>query len=302
MVSRMRRNLKEGIKNLSRNKLFTFASVATMSLCIFLIGIFFAIGFNIMTILKEVESTVPMTVYFEKETTLEQQKEVQNKINASPKVKETKFITAEEAWEKYKSTYFKDYPKLAEGFKDDNPLANYATIEVYLNNIDDQNQFAQEIRNMSSIVRKVNHSADVANKLSSFNYAFIYTAVAVICLLIFIAIFLISNTVSLGIAIRKEEIHIMQYVGAKDKFIRGPFVTEGVIIGILGVIIPLFLEYLIYSKALQYVSQHLEVLSTTNTFVPVNTIFVYFTPIALAIGLLLGYCSSRITISRFLCR
>lgn len=301
ILYRWKRNIKEGFKNLARNKIFTFASIATMSLCIFLIGLFFVIGFNILTILKNVETNVPMTVFFEKNLDQSKQRKIEKEIKSDPRVKSTKFITPEEAWESYKKIYFKDMPELAEGFKNNNPLVDMASIEIYLNKIDDQKSIVKKIENIEG-VRKVNHLSDVANKLSAFNSAFMYVALVVIVILLFIAVFLISNTVSIGIAVRREEIHIMQYVGAKDKFIRGPFVTEGIIIGVVGAIIPLILEYVLYSKMLGYMAKHFELLNTTESFVPVIQIFTYFAPIAAAIGIFIGYFASRFTISKYLCR
>lgn len=301
MFKRISRNLREGTKNISRNKLFTFASVATMSLCIFLVGLFFAIGFNIMTILKDVETNVPITVFFEKNIDITKQREIVKKVENEERVKSVKFVTADEAWKRYKEIYFKDKPELAEAFKEQNPLKHSASLEIYLKDIENQGSFAKQLKTIPG-VRQVNHSSDVANKLSSFNYTFLYVSAAIIVLLLFIAIFLISNTVSLGIAVRKDEIHIMQYVGAKDKFIRGPFVTEGVLIGMMGVIIPLIIEYLLYSKLIEYVYQKVDVLKGTQSFVGVTTIFMYFVPIAILIGLCLGYFASRITISRYLNR
>lgn len=301
MFNRLRRNLREGSKNIVRNKLFTFASVATMSLCIFLIGIFFAIGFNIMVILKDVETNVPITVFFENDVKTEKQLSIAEEIRKEPRVKSLKYISAEQAWARYKEIYFKDKPELAEAFKNENPLRNSASLEIYLKDIENQDDFATHLKTISG-VRQVNHSSDVANKLSSFNYTFLYVSVAIIILLLFIAIFLISNTVSLGIAVRKEEIHIMQYVGAKDKFIRGPFVTEGVMIGLLGVIIPLLGEFFLYSKAIEYAYKKIDILKGSQSFVGVDTIFLYFTPIAILVGLFIGYFASRITISRYLNR
>lgn len=301
ILYRWKRNIFEGIKNLSRNKVFTFASIATMSLCIFLVGIFFAIAFNIMTILKNVESSVPLTVYFEAKLPVEEQRNIEKQIQQDNRVKETKFITPEEAWEKYKVIYFQDMPELADGFKNDNPLVDAASIEVNLKSIEYQNDFVKKVEEIKG-VRRVIHFSDVVEKIESFNSAFTYVALFVVTVLLFIAIFLISNTVSIGISVRKEEIQIMRYVGAKNKFIRGPFVTEGIIIGIIGAIIPLVMEYFLYSQTLTYMAKHFELLNTTESFVPISVIFRYFLPMALVIALLIGYFASRFTISRYLRR
>ena len=90
-------------------------------------------------------------------------------------------------------------------------------------------------------VRKVNKSDVVAKTLTSVNKLVGYVSVAIIAILLAVSIFLISNTVTMGITVRREEIAIMKYIGAKDGFVRAPFVIEGLIIGAVGAVIPLVL-------------------------------------------------------------
>ena len=102
-------------------------------------------------------------------------------------------------------------------------------------------------------VRKVNKSDVVANTLSSVNVLVGYVSIAIILILFGVSIFLISNTVTMGITVRKEEIAIMKYIGAKDFVVRSPFVLEGLIIGIVGAVLPLALLYALYGRAVGYV-------------------------------------------------
>ena len=104
------------------------------------------------------------------------------------------------------------------------------------------------------VCRKVNKSDVVANTLSSVNMLVAYVSIAIIAILLAVSIFLISNTVTMGITVRKEEIAIMKYIGAKDFVVRSPFVIEGLIIGIFGAAIPLATSvYVLYDKAVAYV-------------------------------------------------
>ena len=102
-------------------------------------------------------------------------------------------------------------------------------------------------------VREVRKSEVVANTLSSFNILIGYVSVAIIVILLGVAIFLISNTITIGISVRKEEIGIMKLIGATDSFVRAPFIVEGLIIGIIGAIIPLILFYILYNRVVDYV-------------------------------------------------
>ena len=121
---------KQGVKNIWRNKMFSLASIATMSACIFLFGLFFSIIVNFQHIIKTAEEGVAITVFFEEGTTNKQIKAIGKKIKARPEVEKIEYQSADEAWEEYKEQYFQG-SEAADGFKDDNPLANSANYRVY---------------------------------------------------------------------------------------------------------------------------------------------------------------------------
>ena len=114
---------KQGVKNIWRNKMFSLASIATMSACIFLFGLFFSIIVNFQHIIKT-EEGVAITVFFEEDATDSEKKAIGKALEARKDVAEVKYISAEEAWEEFQKQYFADNPELAEGFKNDNPLAS----------------------------------------------------------------------------------------------------------------------------------------------------------------------------------
>ena len=127
--------LKQGIKNIKRNFMFSIASIITMAACIFLFGIFFSIVNNVNTLAHKVEEDVPITVLFNEGTTQEQMDAVGELIRQRPEVSKIEFESGDEAWEKMKQEYFGDDSEAADGFKDDNPLANSSNYRVYMNNI-----------------------------------------------------------------------------------------------------------------------------------------------------------------------
>ena len=225
--------LKQGIKNIRRNFMFSIASVVTMAACIFLFGIFFSIVNNVSTLAHKVEEEVPITVLFNEGTTQEQMDAVGELIKARPEVSKIEFESGDEAWEKMKKEYFGDDSEAADGFKDDNPLANSSNYRVYMNNIDKQSELVAYIKTLDN-VREVNQSEQAAKTLGSINRIVSYVSVAVIVILLIIAIFLISNTISVGISVRKDEIGIMKYIGATDGFVRAPFLLEGMVLGLAG--------------------------------------------------------------------
>ena len=124
--------IKQGLKNIWRNKMFSLASVATMSACIFLFGIFFCVVENFQYMVKEAEKSVAVTVFFDEGISQEDMDAIGEKIRGRDEVSDVVFVSAEESWEQYKEIYFKDNPQLAEGFADDNPLANQALSLIHI--------------------------------------------------------------------------------------------------------------------------------------------------------------------------
>ena len=305
---------KQGVKNIWRNKMFSLASIATMSACIFLFGLFFSILVNFQYIIKSAEEGVAITVFFNDDATEEQKKEIGEQLESRDDVSEVKYVSADDAWAEFQKEYFGDNPELAEGFKDDTPLAGSDNYEVYMKTVkgDDKDLIAKSkslsatqqdlVKFAQSLdgVRQVNKSDVVANTLSSVNMLVAYVSIAIIAILLGVSIFLISNTVTTGITVRKEEIAIMKYIGAKDFVVRSPFVIEGLIIGLFGAVIPLALLYFLYDKAVVYIMEKFSILKNIITFLPVGNVYIYLLPIGLAMGIGIGFLGSYFTVRKHL--
>ncbi len=292
-------SLKQGLKNIKRNKLFSLASVGTIAACIFLLGMFYAILANFSYIVGETEKKVCITVFFNEGVEQAKIDEIGETIKKRAEVAKIEFTTAEEAWEEFKVDYFADAPELAEGFAEDNPLANSAYYEVYLNDVSMQSTLKEYIEDLEG-VRKVNGSEVVASTLTDFGHIVSYISVAVIVILLAVGIFLISNTVMIGIAVRKEEIGIMKLIGATDFFIRVPFIVEGIIIGLVGAIIPLIALFFLYKNVIIYLIREFQTISNQSVFLEVGQVFNVMVPFALLIGAGIGFVGSMITIRKHL--
>ena len=290
---------KQGVKNIWRNKMFSLASIATMSACIFLFGLFFSILVNFQYIIKSAEEGVAITVFFNDDATEEQKKEIGEQLESRDDVSEVKYVSSDDAWAEFQKEYFGDNPELAEGFKDDNPLANSSNYRVYMNNIEKQSELVAYIKTLDN-VREVNQSEQAAKTLGSINRIVSYVSVAVIVILLLIAIFLISNTISVGITVRKDEIGIMKYIGATDSFVRAPFLLEGMILGLIGAGIPLIILYFCYNNVVTYVYTKFSVLLGVVDFIPVGQIYQTLVPVALALGIGIGLVGSFITTRKHL--
>lgn len=284
-------HIKEGFKNVYRNRLFSLASIATISACIFLFGVFYSIVMNFNYMLKEVENDICVTVFFDEGLTTAQIKELGDTIAKRVEVSNIHYTSAEDAWDSFKGEYFKDYPELAEGFKEDNPLINSDSYEVYINDASMQSSLVTYIENLEG-VRMVNRSEITANSISSAAKLVGYVAVAVIAILLAVSVFLITNTIVIGITVRKEEISIMKYIGATDAFVNAPFFVEGIIIGVAGSIIPLFILGYMYNGIVDYVLDKFSVLNNILAFMPASEMFKVLAPVAIVLGIGIGIVGS----------
>lgn len=279
--------------------MYSMASMATMSACIFMFGIFFCLVQNVNYIVKIAESGVAVTVFFEEDMEESEIFEIGEKIENRSEVSKMEFVSAEEAWKEYKEIYFSENPNLADGFADDNPLANSAHYEIYVKDVSLQDDLVAYIESMDG-VRKINQSEDIANILSDFNVLVGYASVAIIGLLFAVSIFLINNTITIGINSRREEIGIMKLIGATNVFVRTPFLIEGIVIGLVGAIIPLVVLFFGYKKLVAYVTGEFNLLTGVLKFLPVMELFKTLIPVALILSVGIGFFGSLFTTRKHL--
>lgn len=279
--------------------MFSLASIATMAACIFLFGLFFSLVINFRYIVKNAEEGVAVTVLFEDGTDQATINTIGKKIQQYPGVTDCKYISAEEAWKDFSKDYFSGSEEAASGFENDNPLAQSSSYAVYIDRIEEQDKLVKYIEGLEG-VRTVNQLKGATETLSTFNKMISYISVTIIAILLFVAIFLISNTVSIGIAIRKEEISIMKLIGATNFFVRGPFLIEGVIIGLIGSAIPLGLLYVLYEKVVAYILTKFSILNSVVQFMNINQVFEVLVPVGLLLGMGIGLFGSIITIRKHL--
>lgn len=285
--------IKQGFTNIFRNKWYSLASIATISACLFLFGIFYSVVANFQYILKSAQEGVAVTVFFDEGISDERIAEIGNEIQQRSEVDHINFISAEEAWNSFKDEYLGEY---ADGFTE-NPLAASANYEIYIKDVSMQASLVAYLEEVPGI-RMVNQSEITANTLDGINRLVGYVAIGIIVLLLFVSVFLIGNTVTIGISVRKEEINIMKYIGATDFFVRFPFVVEGMIIGLLGSIVPLGIVYLIYNNVIGFVLNKFTVLSSILKFLSVQEVFHVLLPVSLVIGVGIGFIGSFITVRK----
>lgn len=287
--------IKQGIINIFRNKWFSLASIATIGACLFLFGLFYAIVMNFQSIVKNAEEGMSVTVFFDNGISQERIQEIGAMIEKRTEVSKIVFKSADEAWEEFRQEYLGEY---SDGFTE-NPLENSASYEIYLSDVSMQPALVSYLEETEGI-RLVNRSEIMASTLTGVNALVAYISVGIIAILFAVSIFLISNTVTIGISVRKEEINIMKYIGATDFFVRAPFVIEGMMIGAVGALIPVGILYVLYEKVIEYIMLRFSILTKLLSFLPVEVIFNTLLPASVIMGVGMGFLGSVTTVRKHL--
>ena len=295
-ISTLWYTFKQGFKNIFRNKVFSLATIATIASCIFLFGLFYCIVVNVQYSVKAAQSGVAVTVFFDEDISDEQIQQIGMQINSRSEVSEVKFVSSDEAWASFKDDYLGEY---ADGYEGDNPLEGSENFEIYLNDVAMQPELVNWLSTVPGI-REVNRSDMTAEILTNVNTLISYVSLAIIVVLLLVSIFLISNTITMGISVRREEIGIMRLIGAKDFVVRSPFVIEGILIGLIGSALPLVAIYYLYVLMMEYATNNFAVLSDMLKFMSTEELFRNLIPISLILGVGIGFLGSFITVRRHL--
>ena len=285
----------QGIRNIFKNKWFTLASVATISACLFLFGLFYAILTNFEHMVKNAEQGLCVSALLEGGLSEERVAEIRGLIMRRTEVSDVQYVSAEETW-----AQFVEVNQLGDvSFYTENPLEDCAHFDIFLSDVSMQPALVSYLESVEGI-RKINQSPLTAQALTGVNAIIGYVSLGIIIILFLVSIFLISNTVSIGISVRKEEIQIMKYIGATDFFTRAPFVIEGMVIGVIGSFLPLIAVYFIYNEAMMYVAKRFPSLSQLFAFLPVETVFANLVPVCIALGVGIGFIGSFTTVRKHL--
>ena len=289
-------SIGQGGKNLRRNRMFSLASIGTMAACLFLFGIFYFLLQNLQYAIKGAETNVGVTVFFDEGTDVVRIAQIREEIEKRSEVAYVNYISAEEAWERYRETSLSE--EQAKSFGEDNPLENSASLEVHTSDVTAQDALVRYIESIPQ-VRLVHDSKELADMLSSINRAVSIVTTVIIAILAAVAVFLISTTISTGVSIRAQEISIMKLIGATDFFIEAPYFVEGILLGAIGAVIPLVLLNVIYRRISGYITERLvSVLGRGTMLLDSGQVFATLIPLSLAIGIGIGALGTWVTLKK----
>ncbi len=298
-ISSVGYSIRQGFKNIRRNLLFSLASIGTIVACLFLFGLLYAVIVNFRTAIKNIEGNISISVFFESGISDNQIDLIREQIRTRDEVATLDFISAEDAWKQFSEANYDDPEAARETFGSDNPLANSASFTITLKDVTYQADFVQFVSSIKG-VRKVKSSEYTANNVAAINTFVGYASGFIIVILFLVSIFLISNTITIGITVRKEEIKIMKLIGATNAFVRAPFIIEGVTIGFIGSVIPVIILYYMYEAVIDYVVGRFAVLQSIFDFVPAMDLFKVLAPMSLLIGIGIGFIGSWLTTRKHL--
>ena len=278
--------IKEGIRNTIKNKKSTMASLVIMIATMLIFGLFFVVTENINSVMEQIEAQQGIQVFIEKEATQAQITELKEKIQALDGVNNTQFVTKEEALNTVKNQ-FKEHKNLLTGYDEKNPFpASYIVTVTDLSKI---GSIAKQIETFENVNEIMSKDATTDALLSIANGIKIFSGIILVFLVV-ISIFIISNTIKLTVHARRREISIMKYVGATNNFIRGPFIVEGIIIGLVSAMLSIGFISLIYDVIAGKImaSQLMGVMGISLlTFAEIfNLIFVVYLILGIGIGVL----------------
>ena len=296
------RCIGEGFKSVFRNGLMSVASIGTITACLIILGIVYCLVANVQSFAGGPDSKIGMVAFLKNGITQEEVDLLTSQLDQREDIASYHYVSADEAWETFKKEMLggdEINEALMEELNEDNPLANSANIEIYPANAESQDNIVAFL-NASPMVRTVRYSANASKTLASIGRLVTYIGVALIAFLIFIAVLLISNTIRLSVYTRRTEINIMKYIGATDSFVRLPFVVEGMLIGILGAILPSALIYFGYNSLIKLLMTHFSAISSLISIVSVYDIMKGLLPIFLVLSIVVGVFGSTISIRRHL--
>lgn len=293
-LQKIKYSFSEAKKNVLRNGLMSIASLFTIACCLVILGVFSLLSVNVNAITEQIKDQCEVQLYIYSDAAPERVTAIGTEILAVENVKEATLFTKQQTLEYAINDMFKGNEEMLEGFAEDNPFSD--SYKIVLKDIEKNAETVEELSKIPNVEKVVNKQ-DVVNNVLSVSGGVKKFSIAMMVVLLIVAIVIISSTVRLTVFNRRKEINIMKYIGATDRFIRVPFVLEGMIIGFIGAIIAFFVVFWSYFALLKYLTsinfnvfELVDIWSITPT---IAGLFVVF-------GCLIGITGSALSIRKHL--
>ncbi len=288
--------VREGLSGLKKNLLMTMASMVAVAACISILSFSYCVGSNLQYMLDQMEDSIGISVFLKGELTGEQIENMKKEIGKIDHVESVEYISPTDALDKLKQDWGADEDIFVGLDNENNPLSH--SFQISLDSIENQNGVLTALENIDGI-ENVRHGQTETELLLKASRIFSVSSVIVMLLLGAISVMIIMNTIRISVVNRRVEINIMKYVGATDWFIRWPFIIEGIIIGLVGALVPLILGFPIYAKVTSAIFQYLPVIKFIQ-FRLTGDVFGFLIPFGVIFGIGLGVIGSVTSIRKHL--
>ncbi|MBR4420963.1 MAG: permease-like cell division protein FtsX [Erysipelotrichaceae bacterium] len=294
LVRRFFRHIKEGFIGVKRHFAMAVSSASAITITLLLVGAFAIFALNMAFLTREIEQSISMVALIDYDVQDQIEiKKMQNKIQSFDGVDRVEYRTKDEEFDYYNEAY-PEMIEFSELYREDNPF--HDVFIIYMNDTTNLSRIKNEILAIQG-VSSVEDGGSNTYTLISILQAMRNIGGIVILALLGLAIYLIYNTIKITIAARKDEIWIMRNVGARNGYIRAPFLVEGVIIGLFGSIIPVALLIYGYYRLYLYTGG---VVAGVITLVPIFPFVLYLGGALMVVGVIVGFIGSYISVCRFL--
>ena len=294
--STIRYFLAEGFSNLKKNMLMTIASIVAVAACISILSFSYCVGSNLKHMLNQMEDSIGISVFLSGELTGTEIEQMKNSIGMIEHVEDVRYISPNDALETLKQDWGAE-EDIFEGLDtENNPLSH--SFQISMEGIEYQADILKALESVEGI-DNVRHGQTETEVLIKANRIFNISSALIMIVLGVISVMIIMNTIRISVMNRRVEINIMKYVGATDWFIRWPFVIEGVMIGVIGAIIPLLLGFPIYAKVTGMIFEYLPMINFIQ-FRLAGDVFAVLMPFGILFGIALGVIGSITSIRKHL--
>ena len=288
--------IKEGFRNVFKNKKSTISSLTIMCATMLVFGIFFLIGENVNYIINTVEQAQGIEVFIETDATEAEIEELGTKIRAMDAVNKVEYVTKEQALNRLKDR-LKDQAYVLEIYEENNILPT--SYIVTLTDLSKTKELQEEILTFDHVKRIESSDQTISTLLKIANGIRIGTGIFLLFLIV-ISVFIISNTIKLSVHSRRKEISIMKYVGATNSFIRWPFIIEGIIIGVVAALLSIIIIGLLYNLVAGQIMESSVVALINISLLSFSEMFNLIICVYMGLGIGVGVLGSAISMRKYL--
>ena len=284
--------LREAFRYLWRNAFMTFASVATMALCLTMLGMFVLMGLNLNHMANQVESTVEISIYLEDDIAADDLKNLEVELKKFPGVQEFSYLNKEKALARFRER-LGDRQDLLSALGGENPIP--ASFQIRVGSPEQVKPLVKATTEMKG-VDDTQFGQEIVEQIFSVARWMRIISLVLVFFLGMASLIIIANTIRVAVFARRREISIMKYVGATDGFIRLPFIIEGIILGFFGSLVATIVVDIIYSV----ISAQLAGALAFLPILPKYPLLLWLSIGLLLLGPIIGALGSIISIKRFL--